>query len=113
MTMNAGVWIDHDKAIVVLLTDEGQEMLQIRSDQAASARSSAGLRRRTPQTPNDFVGEANRDQNMVSRRNEYYDQIIACVRNAQAILVLGPERSPKREFRRRIAARKSEATSPR
>ena len=32
MTINAGVWIDHHKAVVVLITDEGEDMLQIMSD---------------------------------------------------------------------------------
>ena len=31
MTMNAGVWIDHHKAVVILLTGDGQEMLQFRA----------------------------------------------------------------------------------
>ena len=44
MTTNAGVWIDHEKAVVVLLTDEEQEVLQILADHDAAARSSAGLR---------------------------------------------------------------------
>ena len=31
---------------------------------------------------NDFVGETNRDRNGVSHLNEYYDEVIACVRDA-------------------------------
>ena len=105
MTMNAGVWIDHHKAVVVLLTDEGQEMLQIRSDQGASARSPAGLRVKHSYTPNDFAAEGKREQAVMIHLNEYYDEVIACVRDAQAILLLGPGEA-KGEFRKRIASRK-------
>lgn len=95
MTMNAGVWIDHYKAVVVLLTDEGQEMLQIRSDRGACARSPAGLR------ANNFVEEGRREGDVTIFLNRYYDDVIACVRDAQAILILGPTEA-KREFRTRI-----------
>ena len=96
MTTNAGVWIDNHKAVVVLLTDDGQEMLQIRSDQGASARSPAGLRAKNSYTPNDFAVEGKREQKVMIQLNEYYDEVIACVRDAQAILILGPWRSQGR-----------------
>jgi len=105
MTINAGVWIDHHKAVVVLLTDEGQEMLQIRADRGASARSPAGLRARHSYTPNDFAVEGKRERKVMFHLNEYYDEVIACVRDAQAILILGPGEA-KGEFRRRIARQK-------
>jgi len=109
--MNAGVWIDHHKAVVVLLTDDGQEMLQIRSDQRASARSPPGLRAKNSYTPNDlavggkFAVEGKREPKVMVQLNEYYDEVIACVRDAQAILILGPGEA-NGEFRKRIANQK-------
>jgi hypothetical protein len=105
MTMNAGVWIDHDKAMVVLLTDEGQEMLQIRPATGATARSPAGLRAKNSYTSDDSSAEGHRDRKGTSHLNEYYDEVIACLRDAQAILILGPEQA-KGEFRRRMAWQK-------
>jgi len=104
MTINAGIWIDHYKAVVVLLTDEGQEMLQIRSDGGASSRAPAGLRAKNSYTPNGFVAEGKLERKVTTHLNEYYDEVIACVREAQAILILGPGEA-KGEFRRRIASR--------
>src|SRR4051794_37877381 len=103
MTMNAGVWIDRHRAVVILLTDEGQEMLQIRSDEGVSARSPAGLRARNGYTPHDFAVEGKREQRVLLQLNAYYDQIIACVREAQAIVILGP-RQAQGEFRTRLAS---------
>jgi hypothetical protein len=103
--MNAGVWIDHHKAVVVLLTEQGQEMLKIQSGDRASARSPAGLRAKNGQAANDFATEGNRGQQVTIHRNQYYDEVIACVRNAQAILILGPGEA-KGEFRRRMVREK-------
>jgi hypothetical protein len=105
MTINAGIWIDHHKAVVVLLTETGQDVLRILAGQGASARSPAGLRAKNAYTPNDFVSEGKREQQVMVRLNEYYDEVIACVRNAQAILILGPGEA-KGEFRRRVTSQK-------
>ena len=105
MTINAGVWIDHHKAIVILLSEEGEDLVQILAGQNASVRSPAGLRPRNSYTPNDFVVQGNRERKVTAHLNEYYDQVIACVRGAQAILILGPGEA-KGEFRKRIASRK-------
>src|SRR5947207_12684648 len=102
MTVNAGVWIDHSKAVVVLLNDGEQEMLQSLSERDVSARSPAGLRAKNSYVPNDFATEGNGEQAVMTRLNEYYDEVIACVRDAQAILILGPGEA-EGEFRRRIA----------
>jgi len=105
MTINAGVWIDHHKAVVVLLTDDGQEMLQIQSDRGASARAPAGLRPQSSYVPNALVAEGKRERKVMIQLNEYYDEVIACVRDAQAILIMGPGEATG-EFRKRIASRK-------
>ncbi len=105
MTINAGIWIDHHKAVVVLLTDEGQEMLQIRCNDGASARSPVGLRAKNGYVPNDFATEGKREQQVTIHLNEYYDEVVACVRSAQAILILGPGEA-KGKFRSHIARQK-------
>lgn len=101
MTINAGVWIDHHKAVVVLLTDDGSEVRQILFDGDASARFRAGLRVKQSYTPSDVVPESKHEQMVTIRLNDYYDAVFACVREAQAILILGPSEA-KAEFRRRI-----------
>ena len=105
MTINAGVWIDHHKAVVVLLTEEREDILQILAEHNASAQSPAGLRPKNSYTPNDFVAEGKRERKVMIHLNQYYDEVIACVRDAQAILILGPGEA-KGEFRKRIASRK-------
>jgi hypothetical protein len=105
MTIKAGVWIDHHKAVVVLITEQGEDMLQILPDQGPAARSAAGLRPKNAYTQSGFVGEGMRVHSVTMQLNEFYDGVIACLREAQAILILGPDEA-KGEFRRRITSQK-------
>lgn len=101
MTINAGVWIDHHKAVVVLITDEGEELLQIMSDRDTPARSPGGARMKHSYTPNDFVAEDKRERKVLIRLNKFYDEVIACLREADSIVILGPGVA-KGEFTKRI-----------
>jgi stalled ribosome rescue protein Dom34 len=106
MTINAGVWIDHYKAVVILLTDEGQEVLQILSeDTHAVARFPGAIGIKNSSTPNHFVGENKRQAKATIHLYKYFDEVIECVRDAQAILILGPGQA-RGEFRRRIESQK-------
>jgi hypothetical protein len=103
--MNAGVWIDHHKAVVILLSEEREDLVQILAEGDPAARLPEGIRARNSHIRNDFGAEDRRERQVMSRLNEYYDQVIACVRDAQAILILGPGEA-KGEFRKRMASRK-------
>jgi hypothetical protein len=105
MTINACVWIDHHRAVVVLLTDDNEDMLHIRADRVGSARSAAGSRAKNSATANGFLGDAKLEQNVELRLRDYFDEVIATVHDAQAILILGPGEA-KLQFRRRIATQK-------
>ena len=105
MTINAGIWIDHHKAVVVLITAEEEDMLQIMSDRDTRARSLGGERVKQTYTRNDFVAEDKRERKAMSRLNKFYDDVIACLLDADAILVLGPGEA-KGEFIKRLEGTK-------
>ena len=105
MTINAGIWIDHHRAIVVLLTEEREDVLQIIAKQRVPASAATDMARPNSYTRNDFVAEDKRERKVMANLNEYYDRVIACVRGAQAIVILGPGEA-KGEFRKRIVHRK-------
>ncbi len=69
MTINAGVWIDHHKAVVVLLTEEREDMVQIFAADQGSARSPAGLRAKNAYTRNDFIAEGKLERKVMIRLN--------------------------------------------
>jgi stalled ribosome rescue protein Dom34 len=98
MAINAGIWIDHHKAVVVLLADKGEEILQILSGHDAPGSHS----------PSDFVAEDKRERKEMIHLNKFYDEVIDRLREANAIVVLGPGEA-KGEFTKRIEEKKLKA----
>jgi stalled ribosome rescue protein Dom34 len=96
MTINAGVWIDHHKAVVILITDD---MRQVCSDRDAPAWNHARINNSF--SPTSSVAEDKREPQAMIHFNKYYDEVIACLRNADAVLVLGPGEA-KGEFAKRF-----------
>jgi stalled ribosome rescue protein Dom34 len=56
-------------------------------------------------TPNDFVAEDKQERKHTDHLNKYYDEVIACIRDAEAILIVGPGEA-KSEFKKRIKSKK-------
>jgi hypothetical protein len=105
MATKAGVWIDHKQAIVVLITDAGREIKKIAFDigqPVLPAGSSSGKHKFTPQ---DFVAEDRLERKVENDRKSYYDDVIACIRSAESLLILGPGEA-KGEFGKRMKAKK-------
>lgn len=105
MTMKAGVWIDHRQAVVVLVTEAGRVIKKIASEAQALGTPKRGPRSKHSYTPNDFVAEDRLERKAVSHRNKYYDDVIACLRGAEAVLIFGPGEA-KGEFNKRIKSKK-------
>jgi stalled ribosome rescue protein Dom34 len=104
MAAKAGVWIDHKQAFVVLLTDAGQEIKTVQSGIEAPGKS-AGSNSTSKYTPNDFVAEDRLERKVVSHRKKYFDDVAACIRGAEAVLILGPGEA-KGEFSKHIQGKK-------
>ncbi len=98
------VWIDHARAYIVLLTELGEEIGTIESGIEKPARPSAATRAKTKSTPNDFVAEGKLERKRMALLNEYYDEVVACLRDAEAVIVLGPGEA-KAEFKKRIKSK--------
>jgi peptide subunit release factor 1 (eRF1) len=105
MAMKAGVWIDHKQAILVLITDTGKEIKKIKSGVGMPARTAAGSRPKNKFTPQGFGSADRHDRKLTSHLTEYYDEVIARLRGAEAILILGPGEA-KGEFIKRVNSKK-------
>lgn len=104
MATKAGVWIDHQKAIVVLMTDAGQEIKKIESGIGSSAQS-AGVRSKNKYTPKDFVPEVRQERKLIADRKQFFNEVITGLRGATAVLILGPGEA-KGEFSKHITSKK-------
>jgi len=89
MATQAGIWIDHKQAIVVLAKDAGQEIKEIKSGLESSVRPT-DKRSNSKYTPNDFVAEDRLERKVASHRKKYYDEVAAYIRGATGVLILGP-----------------------
>ena len=84
MNKQAGLWIDHRKAVVVIVTDEGEEMKKITSGMEKHVRFAGGA------ASEDGSSEDVRDRQFGNHLNNYYDQVIAIIRDADSIQIFGP-----------------------
>ena len=91
MTMNAGVWIDHHKAVILLITEQGEEHAArlFLIDTKRSCTPRVASERATLTLRNDFVAEDKLERKAESHLNKYYDEVIACLHNADSIWILG------------------------
>lgn len=101
MTTNAGIWIDHHKAIVVLLTDGVETIATILSDTDATSAPETLHNDRNAHTRNDFIAEDKRERKAMIHFIKHYDEVIARLHNADAIFIMGPGEA-KGEFSKRI-----------
>jgi hypothetical protein len=96
MKSEVGLWIDHRKAIVVIVTDEGEETRQINSNIEKDARFSGSSRSEGSQEAEDM-----QDRRYTNRLSRYYDEVIACIRDAASIQIFGPGEA-KGELEKRL-----------
>ena len=94
MKRKAGLWIDHRKAVIVLVTDEGEETRLIESDMEKHVRFASG-------SSEDGSAESTRDRQFASHLGGYYDKVIASIRDVESILILGPGEA-KGELEKRL-----------
>ena len=90
MKTKAGLWIDHRRAIAVIVSDTGEEIKQISSNAVKQLR-------RAGSTPLQGHFEAQRVPSDDSRQrvfsaqlNTFYDEVIDCIRDAESVLIMGP-----------------------
>jgi hypothetical protein len=82
MKRKVGLWIDHKKAVIFNLSDEGAEIKRISSELEKPLRISGGV-------PKESI-EKHKDKRLTGHLNNYYDEVISYIRNAESILLFGP-----------------------
>ena len=95
MKKEFGLWIDHRKAVIVLITDEGEEIKKIVSGMEKHVRFSSGDASEIGST------EDVRDRQFGNHLNAYYDQVIAVIRDADSVRIFGPGEA-KGELQKRM-----------
>ncbi|MBN1397737.1 MAG: hypothetical protein JXA06_06880 [Bacteroidetes bacterium] len=93
MKKRVGLWIDHKKAVIFSLADEGAEIKRISSKLKENARFSGGAQKES--------AEEHGDKRLNGQLNNYYDEVLSYIRHAESILIFGPGEA-KVELKKRL-----------
>jgi stalled ribosome rescue protein Dom34 len=86
----AGVWIDHRQAVMTTISDRGEESKVIESNVEKHAGRIAGIRSTTPYEAQKVQADDRRQREFTGHLQGYYDEVIAALGDAEAILIFGP-----------------------
>ena len=94
MKKDIGLWIDHRKAVVVIVSDEGEEVKEITSHMGKHVRYS-------DDTSEGGSSEDVRDRQFGNRLNSFYDSVVAVIRDGDTVQIFGPGEA-KGELKKRL-----------
>jgi stalled ribosome rescue protein Dom34 len=98
MKMNVGLWIDHKRAVIVLIKENGEETKEIESGLEKHVRFSGEAQKTTEEDISD--------RKFTNQLNKYYDEVISNIQTAGSILVMGPGEA-KTELCKRIESKEN------
>jgi hypothetical protein len=101
MRTKVGLWIDHKKAIVVAITDKGEEIGLIISKAEKQLRRSGDSPLKGSYESQQVLADDSQQRTLAGHLNLYYDAVIACIGNAESILIFGPGEA-KGELKKRL-----------
>ena len=91
MQRDVALWIDHRQAVIAAVTGDTEDLTRVRSGIEKHVRFSAG----------EGGAEDSRDKRFEGHLQQYYDKVIASLRDAGSILILGPGEA-KHELEKRL-----------
>jgi len=101
MGTKVGLWIDHRKAIIVAITDKGEEMGLIVSAVEKQLQRSGDSPLKGRYESLKVSADDRRQRTFTGHLNIYYEAVIACLRDAESILIFGPGEA-KGELKKRL-----------
>jgi len=101
MRTKVGLWIDHRKAVIVVVTDKGEETKLIISKVEKQPRRSGDSPLKGPYESTQVPASDRRQRTFTGHLNIYYEAVIACIRDAESILIFGPGET-KGELKKRL-----------
>ncbi len=91
MQRDVALWIDHRQAVIAAVTGDTEDLTRIPSGMEKHIRYSAS----------EGGAEDSRDKRFEGHLHQYYDKVVAALRDARSILILGPGEA-KHEVEKRL-----------
>ena len=103
--MKIGLWIDHNKAVIVSGSGKDKRVELVESGVNKHAHPVGLSRSQNPYGRRDVPADDIREREFDGHLKVYYDKIISRIRGADAVLILGPGES-KTELKKRMVKEK-------
>jgi hypothetical protein len=101
MRTKVGLWIDHRKAIVVTVTDKGEEVRLLISAVEKHLQRSGDSPLKGRYESQKVPADDSRQRTLSGQLNIYYAAVMACIGDAESILIFGPGEA-KGELKKRL-----------
>ena len=101
MKKEVGLWIDHKKTVIVIITDGREEIKLITSHLKGDTRPPGGW---DAHSGKDYRSDDQQDRRFTGHLHIYYDEVIAFIHDAESILIFGPGEA-KGELKKRIESK--------
>lgn len=101
MKTKVGLWIDHRQAIVVAITEAGEEISEILSEVEKQPRRAGDSPLQGSYEARQVPADNSRQRAFTEQINIYYDAVIAKIRGAESMLIFGPS-TAKDELKERL-----------
>jgi hypothetical protein len=90
MKTRVGLWIDHRKALIVVVTDQGEEIRLIVSKVQKQPRRSGDSPLKGRYESLQVGADDSRQRTLTGHLKLYYDAVMAGIGDAESILIFGP-----------------------
>jgi hypothetical protein len=101
MKKQVGLWIDHRKAVIVVIVDQVEITTTIMSKVEKQPGRFSGARSTTPYESQHVPADDSRQRKFTGDLNIYYDAVIEGIGDAESILIFGPGEA-KGELKKRL-----------
>ena len=101
MNRVAGLWIDHKKALIVVVTDKGEEVKLIVSKVEKQLRRSGDSPLKGSYESGIVPADDSRERKFSGELGIFYEAVIAGIRESDSIMIFGPGEA-KAELKKRL-----------
>ena len=105
MMNKAGVWIDHRRALIVLMTPTGERKAVIVSKVEKHLNRSGDSPLKGRYEAQQVPADDHRQKALTAELNIFYDAVVGALRDAESLIIFGPGEA-KGELKKRLVKRK-------
>lgn len=99
--ISAGIWIDHQRAVVVIREGSEEAVFELESNTERRIRNARSPHKLEPNFSTMSSAEDMRDRAFLNKLAKFYDRVISLIRYADHMYIFGPGEA-RRELQKRV-----------